>query len=52
MAAPARADDAEIKLGSIVSVRIVLYPTKCVVASYLFGSAKTGTSASRECSTS
>src|SRR5712675_479170 len=29
---------------------MVLCPTKCVVASYLFNSANTGASASRECS--
>ena len=35
---------------SLVSVRIVLCPRKCMVAAYLFRSAKTGASASRECS--
>src|SRR6266567_3194284 len=35
---------------SNVSIKIVLCPTKCVAAAYLFRSANTGAGASRECS--
>jgi hypothetical protein len=35
---------------SLFSVKMVLYPTKCIVAPYWSRSAKTGASSTRECS--